>query len=384
MKKISVIVPVYNREKYIARCLDYLINQTYKNIEIIVIDDGSTDNSASIVKEYAKKYNNIIFIQNKENKKTFETKRIGMEIATGDYIGFCDSDDYIEFEAYEYLLNTIETDNYDIVTADYIINENNWKMSTVKQTHKYLNGELFYNYISSKEAYSMCITLFKNEVIKKSLNDVDYCIKLAHGEDFLWRTIIYYYVKKSFHTNKPIYNYCKNIESVSHSDDTLETHINRCLDYTILLEQLKIFFEKYNIDNSIYTNLSKRFAKTAKQKLYDSKYRENIDIFIDNVSKDLQKGLILSFDTEVNRYKTEINKYKAEIDRYKNDINKYNIIVNRINIADILFSISKDNSYIVFMIIGIKIKIKKEHFVKKVSWWIPVKKWRNNFRTKFK
>ena len=191
-------------------------------------------------------------------------------------------------------------------------------------------------------------------------------------------------MKKSFHTNKPIYNYCKNIESVSHSDDTLETHINRCLDYTILLEQLKIFFEKYNIDNSIYTNLSKRFAKTAKQKLYDSKYRENIDIFIDNVSKDLQKGLILSFDTKVNRYKTEINKYKAEIDRYKNDINKYNIIVNRINIADILFSISKDNNYIIFMIIGFKIIIKKDNFVKKVSWWIPVKKWRNNFRTKFK
>ena len=113
-------------------------------------------------------------------------------------------------------------------------------------------------------------------------------------------------------------------------------------------------------------------------------FPKNIDIFIDNVSKDLQKGLILSFDTEVNRYKTEINKYKAEIDRYKNDINKYNIIVNRINIADILFSISKDNSYIVIMIIGIKIKIKKDSFVKIVSWCIPIKKWRNNFRTKFK
>lgn len=378
MKKISVIVPVYNTEKYISRCLDHLLNQTYKNIEIIVIDDGSTDNSASILKEYADKYNNIIFIQNEENKKTFETKRIGMEAATGDYIGFCDSDDYFELESYEYLLNMIESDDYDVVTADYINNKNNWKMPTVKETHKYLNGELFYNYISSKEAYSMCINLFKNEVIKKSLNDVDYYIKLAHGEDFLWRAIMYYYVKKSLHTDKGIYNYCINEESVSRSNHLLESHIKRCIDFSIMMEKVKEFLKKYNIyDDITYMNLSKRFSRSIIERLNNNNFKNNYDILVNNLSADLQKGVMLYYSDRMDKYQTEIKNYKTEI-------SKYQIIINRINIADILFSISKDSSYIVFMIIGIKIKMKKEHFVKKVSWWIPVKKWRNNFRTKFK
>ncbi|TKZ29207.1 glycosyltransferase family 2 protein, partial [Brachyspira catarrhinii] len=106
--KISVIVPSYNSERYISRCLNSLINQTYKNLEIIIIDDYSTDNSCKIIEEFQKKYNNIIFLKNEENKKTFETRRIGMEAATGDYIGFCDADDFHEPYSFEYLLNLIQ------------------------------------------------------------------------------------------------------------------------------------------------------------------------------------------------------------------------------------------------------------------------------------
>ena len=371
MKKISVIVPVYNTEKYISRCLDHLLNQTYKNIEIIVIDDGSTDNSANIVKEYADKYDNIIFIQNEENKKTFETKRIGMEVATGDYIGFCDSDDYFEFEAYEYMINRIQEKDYDMVTINDDKEYN-------KKEHSYYNKELFYSLINQGERYFMQVSLFKKEVVTKALSDVNHYIKAAHGEDHLWRLIILYYVNSSLHTTEKLFFYTSNPDSVTKSNN-IEKLIERVCDDSVILSEMKAFLINKNIPKNYIISLIKNiyiFPLKAFN-LLKSVSNNYMDIWSQYASDDMNNSLINYYDNEINKYKNEINKYK-------NEINKYKIIENKINIADILFSISKDNSYIVFMIIGIKIKIKKDNFVKKVSWWIPVKKWRNNFRTKFK
>ncbi|HJA50079.1 MAG TPA: glycosyltransferase, partial [Candidatus Fusicatenibacter intestinipullorum] len=95
--KISVIIPVYNVEKYLKRCLDSVINQTYKNLEIILIDDGSTDNSGKICDEYAQKDERIIVIH-KENGGVSSARNKGLDICIGDYISFIDSDDWINLE----------------------------------------------------------------------------------------------------------------------------------------------------------------------------------------------------------------------------------------------------------------------------------------------
>lgn len=100
MPKLSVIVPVYNTEKYIDKCLDSIVNQTFDNIEVIVVNDGSPDNSEKIIKEYEKKYPDKIKYFKKENGGLSDTKNYGVEKATGEYITFVDSDDYLDKDLY--------------------------------------------------------------------------------------------------------------------------------------------------------------------------------------------------------------------------------------------------------------------------------------------
>ena len=107
---ISVIIPVYNVEKYIRFCLDSVINQTYKNLEIIIIDDGTKDLSGDIAEEYAAKDSRIKVIH-KENGGLSDARNVGLDVATGKYIAFLDSDDVIAYDFYEYLYNLIKENN---------------------------------------------------------------------------------------------------------------------------------------------------------------------------------------------------------------------------------------------------------------------------------
>lgn len=104
MPKISVIIPVYNSEKYLPKCLDSLINQTFKDIEIICVDDCSTDNSLEIIKNYALKDNRIKVLHNEKNINVGPSRNRGLEIASGKYIHLVDSDDWLELETYETLM----------------------------------------------------------------------------------------------------------------------------------------------------------------------------------------------------------------------------------------------------------------------------------------
>ena len=123
MPYVSVIVPVYNTEQYLNRCLDSLINQTLKDIEIICINDGSTDNSLNILKEYANKDNRIVIIDNKHSG-VGATRNLGLKKATGTYIGFCDSDDYVDTTFYENLYNFSKQIPYDIIRGRRVIEIN--------------------------------------------------------------------------------------------------------------------------------------------------------------------------------------------------------------------------------------------------------------------
>ena len=105
MYKVSVIIPVYNTEQYLNKCLDSLVNQTLKDIEIILINDGSTDNSQNIIDEYSAKYPDKIKSFIKENGGQATARNLGITKATGEYIGFVDSDDWIELNMYEELYN---------------------------------------------------------------------------------------------------------------------------------------------------------------------------------------------------------------------------------------------------------------------------------------
>lgn len=120
MIKVSVIVPVYNTEKYLKRCLDSLVNQTLKNIEIIVIEDKSPDNSKKILDEYQNKYpDKIKVIHNKTNKGIGYNRNLGLKKATGKYIGFVDSDDYVDITMYKKMYNKAEKEKLDLVCCNF-------------------------------------------------------------------------------------------------------------------------------------------------------------------------------------------------------------------------------------------------------------------------
>ena len=117
MIKVSVIVPVYNVEDYLEKCLDSLVNQTLKEIEIIVVNDGSPDNSGKIIEKYAKKYKNIK-AYTKENGGLSDARNYGIKKASGEYLAFIDSDDYVTTDMYEKMYQKAKSGNFDMVVCD--------------------------------------------------------------------------------------------------------------------------------------------------------------------------------------------------------------------------------------------------------------------------
>lgn len=135
---ISILVPYFNSEKYIHRCIESIINQTLKEIELILIDDGSTDNSYRICEKYAENDNRIILLK-KENGGQGTARNLGLDIAKGKYIGFVDSDDFIELNMYELMFEKIEHYNADISICGYnIFNKLNDKLIPNKYEFKEL------------------------------------------------------------------------------------------------------------------------------------------------------------------------------------------------------------------------------------------------------
>lgn len=113
-KKISVIVPVYNAERFILRCADSILNQTYKNIELILVNDGSKDNSLSLCRQIAEKDSRVVVLD-KPNGGAASARNMGLRYATGDYIGFCDADDYLDLDMYATLLEILQERNLSMV-----------------------------------------------------------------------------------------------------------------------------------------------------------------------------------------------------------------------------------------------------------------------------
>ncbi len=148
MPKLSVIVPIYNAEKYIERCLESIINQTFKDLEIILVNDGSIDNSQEIIEKYTNEYPDMIRFFVKENGGQATARNLGIEKALGEYIAFVDVDDYLELDTYEKAIDYIEQNNLDIVCFDFweIINgekaeKNHYLISDENNVKKYIVSE---------------------------------------------------------------------------------------------------------------------------------------------------------------------------------------------------------------------------------------------------
>ena len=168
MPLISIIVPVYNAEKYIERCLNSLINQTYNYIEILCIDDGSKDNSYNIIKEFKDKR---IKLLRQENAGPAKARNLGLKNSNGEYIMFCDADDYYEPNMCELMLETIIKQNVDFVICDTnIIDYYNNKLRSSAETNYYKLRYKGYNNLGRDELIKVNAVLW-NKIYKKSIID---------------------------------------------------------------------------------------------------------------------------------------------------------------------------------------------------------------------
>ena len=176
MKKISVIVPVYNSKKELNKCIESISNQTYKNLEIICIDDGSTDGSGHILDALAQNDERIKVVH-KTNKGESNARNIGLKMATGEYIAFCDCDDWIDKEMYEVLAKIIETEKVDLAASSwYKESDDNTQLiqNNLPICEDIITRDKLLKYLYMRDSYRgfayMWNKLYKRELFEKQNN----------------------------------------------------------------------------------------------------------------------------------------------------------------------------------------------------------------------
>ena len=293
MDLISVIVPIYKVENYLNKCIESIVNQTYRNLEIILVDDGSPDNSPAMCDEWAKKDKRIKVIH-KENGGVSSARNSGLQKASGIYIGFVDGDDYIKFDMYEKLVANIKLSNCDVVicgnyfvSQDYTILNNNSYMNKIIETEP---GIIPY---ATNEKFEVCCVwnkLYLMSEIKK--NKIEFNENISVGEDFLFNYFYLKYTKKISIINDILYYYVIGRQD-SQTENLSEASVNRWKVYKIVLENEK---ENNNV------------------------YRHCLSVYFDQLLIGL-KQLLSSQNTYMinNFYKVIVNEIKAY---YNSFINK--------------------------------------------------------------
>ena len=270
MPLVSVVIPVYNVEKYLGQCLDSIINQTLKDIEIICVDDGSTDNSLKILKEYKEKDNRIKILTQK-NLYAGVARNTGLKAATGKYLSFLDSDDFFESEMLEEMYKKAEKDNSDIVMCGWHNYNNNLQkvVNDIKIATKYLIKSPFSPYDFQKELFDICkpnpwTKLYRHSFFKENnlyyedcicCNDITcICLSmvLAKKISIVDKCFIYY---RNNQTNSITSNRNKNLDSVLYAINKLEERLKEVNLYEDFKET---FFKKAVISYNFGKNVRNR------------------------------------------------------------------------------------------------------------------------------
>ena len=302
----SIIIPVYNTEKYLSRCLDSVVNQTFKDIEIIIVNDASQGNCKEIVKEYLKKDNRIKYIEHNENKSLLQARKTGNINSTGKYIMYVDSDDEIEINACEEIYKIVSKEEFDIVSFGTKVISNDktkfigWALSTNRFNinSKFLLAEV----INQRISHNMWNKVFHRRIIEKLIEYIS-DIRIMNAEDMLQCLIAFYFSKSYKVIQKPLYIYYADIgvsnKNTNEIDKTKYDYL--CKSTKIALDEFynfliklksniaygflfsKLYFNQYNYlfekiknDNEEYINIiEKYFDKSIiSQYLHLQKYNE--------------------------------------------------------------------------------------------------------------
>lgn len=237
MAKLSIIVPVYNVEKYINKCIDSILNQTFWDFELLLIDDGSTDNSGKICDEYAKRDKRIVCVH-KENGGVSAARNKGLDIAKGDYIGFVDGDDYIHKDMYKELIYHLEKDNADvsICSATLVFGNYNKSEANTGEVYFFCGKKTCYeNLLLNNFGFSICNKIFKRDLCESLRFDVE--MKVA--EDSYFNYLALKHVNKVVKINKALYFYVKEREGSAMSSDFSDCHMQILEYYKLVYEDIK-------------------------------------------------------------------------------------------------------------------------------------------------
>ncbi len=316
MVKISIIVPVYNVEEYIRDCLESLTNQTLEEIEIILVNDGSTDKSQKIINEYKEKYPNKIKAYEKENGGQSSARNYGIERANGEYIAFVDSDDFIEIDMMKKMYNKAKEFNYDVVCCDVNIvypdkkievlanmGEDNKNLDENDKKNIILNG---YTVIWNK--------IFKKEILKQ---------EFLFEEGVWFEDVLFMYklipnINSIGIVHEKLYNYIQRPKSITYTYNEKLYDINKILKILISYYEEKGIYEKYK-DMLEYTcvrymlaTFIKRVAKSKDKKIFN----KCVDYAIKEINEmfpDYKKNKYLNNKSLKNIYLKYFNRYIANI-----------------------------------------------------------------------
>lgn len=303
--KISVIVPVYNASKYLEKCLESIISQSLKEIEIICVNDGSVDNSLEILRKIAKEEKRLVII-NKENGGVSSTRNAALKIAKGKYCANIDSDDWIDSDYLKIAYERVEKDNLDILVTDIILERKNKEKEIIIdlaiEDNKILTGLEYINQFYKKNRCGYTWNkLIRLDLYKK--NKIFYDEEISLMEDFQLINILGYYAKKVGKINKGYYHYLMGDNNSS---------------------------RKYSIKNL-------KDVKKAYEGIIEFYEKKQEFLLVKIVKSDMELHLIErilrgNYD-ETNEYNDFIKKFVLEIkneEKNKNNRNKYEVFLTKI------------------------------------------------------
>ncbi len=312
MKKVSVIVPAYNAEKHIANTIESLLKQTIDDFEIILVNDGSSDNTINILKKYEEKYDQIVVIDQK-NSGPGGARNAGIKVASGEYIGFLDSDDTQDKTMYENMYNKAKEKNYDMVVCDTTTVYPNKKVLVESGITKSTNDK---NQIKKDMIYSYAVIwnkIIKSEIVKKNL----FSKKLWYEDvEFLYK--LFPKVNSIGVINKSYCNYIQTEDSITY------TYNHKIYDLITVLDQIIEYYKKENLYDEfkneleysyvryLYGTFIRRIAKTKNKKEYKKAVELAIKKVRDNFP-DYKKNIYLNKKGAKNIYLKHFNKLIAKI-----------------------------------------------------------------------
>ena len=308
MPKVSVIVPIYNVEKYLEKCINSLLSQTLEDIQIILVNDGSKDNSGNIAKEYEKNNKDRVIYVEKDGLS--DARNYGLKYATGDFIAFLDSDDYIEKNAYEEMYNKAIEENADYVECDFI-----WEF------HNKIRVDKQYPYKNKKEMLSFVRVVAWNKLIKRQLiidNNLEFPKGLRYEDvEFTYKLIPF--INKFAYVDKPFIHYVQREGSIANVQNERTAEIFTVLDNVIEFYKKNNIYEKYrdeleyNYARYLLCSSLKRMCKikdkTIREKLLTESW-ERLKLNFPNWKENI---ILKTVNIGKNKYMRTVNKSTYKI-----------------------------------------------------------------------